>query len=173
MFGDGARPKPSGLPTKWWWQMRQHLHIQATTQMHQPPRLTHVDYTVTGTSQGAQCKLNGSKPSAQPAHRRRQRQRQLTHRRGRCLDAWSAGDGSDDLFDLDKQTRQAGTHEVRQQAEGAVPLRAIPPGHTKALRTGSRIAAMARETAATAGVQRARGQGRIAPCPGLDVGIDA
>jgi len=173
MVAGGTRWRASALQPKRWWQMRQHLRIQVTTQMHQQPGLSHVDNTVAGTLQRSQCELNGSEAPAQPTHSRRQRQRQLPHHRGRLLDAWRPGDDCDYLLDLDKQPRQASGHEVRQQAERAVSLWAIPTGHAKALRSGPRVAAVACETAAPAGVQRAHGQGRVAPLLGRDVRIDA
>lgn len=165
------------LPTKRWRQLRQHLRIQAATQAHQRPGLTHVDDVdddpFEGIRQGAQCELHGSKAAAQPTYSRWQRQRQVTYRPGRRLDAARACDDSDNLLDLGKQARQACGHEVRQQAEGAVSLRAIPTSHTKTLRSNPRVAAMARETAATAEMQRAHGQRRVAPLCGRDVSIDA
>lgn len=50
--------------------MRQHLSIQATTQVHQQPGLTHVDCTIDGTRQDSKCELHGSKAPAQPTDSR-------------------------------------------------------------------------------------------------------
>lgn len=152
--------------------MCERLRIKAMTQMHQESGLTNVD-DANGALQDSQCELNGSKAPAHPTDSRRQRHCQVTHHRGRRLDAALASDGSDNFLDLGKQARQACGHEVRQQTEGAVSLRAIPAGHTKALRSGPRVAAMARKTTAAAGVQWAHGQGRFAPFAGCDVASHA
>lgn len=148
----GARVCPSPPPAQRRRQACQRVHIVAAPQALEEAWAGD-DHIGPADVQRSKSFTNGDEPTPQPPNRRWQRHRRIAYV-GCCdLEARCACCRDNCLLDLGKQTRQARRQEVRQQAECAARLWAIPASHANAARPRACVAAMTRQAAAAESMQ--------------------
>ena len=109
--------------------------------------------------EGLKSCLDRPDAAPEPAERARQRHRETAQRVRSRLQAACRFGLQQDALNVRQQARQSGRQKVRQQAEGAMPFRAVPTRDAHALRRYTWITAMACERAAPLWMQ---GTGRQA-----------